>query len=74
MGVVNVVDALCFFLSSYISLALVICSPLQAFDPPGRGAADKKPLAIYLHHDKSIAANIFPTNVSETFVIFYGFM
>ncbi|CAJ0561298.1 unnamed protein product, partial [Mesorhabditis spiculigera] len=32
----------------------------QAFDPVGGGAQERRPLALYLHHDRSVAANIFP--------------
>ncbi|CAJ0581365.1 unnamed protein product, partial [Mesorhabditis spiculigera] len=32
----------------------------QAFDPVGGGVQERRPLALYLHHDRSVAANIFP--------------
>jgi hypothetical protein len=35
----------------------------EAFDAPGRGAMERRPLAIYLHNDTSVASNIFAQNV-----------
>lgn len=35
----------------------------EAFEAPGRSLSERKPLAIYIHNDKSVAANIFATNV-----------
>nr|CDJ91318.1 AT hook and UBX domain containing protein [Haemonchus contortus] len=34
----------------------------EAFESPG-GISERRPLALYVHHDGSIAANIFPTKV-----------
>ncbi|KAJ1349619.1 hypothetical protein KIN20_005213 [Parelaphostrongylus tenuis] len=34
----------------------------EAFDSPG-GVSERRPLALYIHHDRSIAANIFPSKV-----------
>ena len=36
----------------------------EAFDAPNRPIAERRPLVIYLHHDKSIACNIFARDVS----------
>lgn len=40
----------------------------EAFDAPGRDVVERKPLAIYLHNDNSVAANIFAQQImcSET--------
>ncbi|CAJ0917204.1 unnamed protein product, partial [Mesorhabditis belari] len=35
----------------------------QAFDPVGKGVEDRRPLALYLHHDRGIASNIFPPTI-----------
>lgn len=35
----------------------------EAFEAPGRGVEERRPLALYIHNDKSIAANIFPSMV-----------
>uniref|UniRef100_A0A0N5AAS5 UAS domain-containing protein n=1 Tax=Syphacia muris TaxID=451379 RepID=A0A0N5AAS5_9BILA len=35
----------------------------EAFDAPRRPVAERKPLAIYLHHDKSVASYIFSKDV-----------
>ncbi|KAL6736874.1 hypothetical protein Aduo_007177 [Ancylostoma duodenale] len=34
----------------------------EAFESPG-GTSERRPLALYIHHDGSIAANIFPSKV-----------
>ncbi|KJH50538.1 UBX domain protein [Dictyocaulus viviparus] len=34
----------------------------EAFETPG-GISERRPLALYIHHDRSIAANIFPSKV-----------
>ncbi|VDM53864.1 unnamed protein product [Angiostrongylus costaricensis] len=34
----------------------------EAFETPG-GVSERRPLALYIHHDRSIAANIFPSKV-----------
>lgn len=34
----------------------------EAFEAPG-GVSERRPLALYIHHDRSIAANIFPSKV-----------
>ncbi|CAJ0945605.1 unnamed protein product, partial [Mesorhabditis belari] len=35
----------------------------QAFDPVGKGVEERRPLALYLHHDRGIASNIFPPKI-----------
>uniref|UniRef100_A0A1I7WW27 UAS domain-containing protein n=1 Tax=Heterorhabditis bacteriophora TaxID=37862 RepID=A0A1I7WW27_HETBA len=37
----------------------------EAFEAPVGGAEERRPLALYIHHDGSIAANIFPSKVSR---------
>lgn len=35
----------------------------EAFEAPGRDISERRPLALYIHNDRSVAANIFASNI-----------